>query len=96
MAFSRMLGRFSSRIKPLCQNLSNKNANVSSSLPSSVKSASPSSSTSRSLNRSSRLPVELSSMIPLHNAIASSRLVSSLSIESKSWGLVPQDYVICI
>ncbi|KFK38716.1 hypothetical protein AALP_AA3G150700 [Arabis alpina] len=86
MAFSRMLGRFSSRVKPLCQNLSNKKANVSSSLPSSVKSA----STSRSLYRSSRLPVELSSMLPLHNAIASSRLVSSLSIESKSWGLVPQ------
>ncbi|ESQ48638.1 hypothetical protein EUTSA_v10021835mg [Eutrema salsugineum] len=88
MAFSKMLGRFSSRIKPLCQNLSNKNGNVSS-LPSPVKSASPSSATSR-LSRSSRLPVELSSMIPLHNAIASSRLVSSLSIESKSWGLVPQ------
>jgi hypothetical protein len=34
--------------------------------------------------------VELSSMIPLHSAIASSRLVSSLSVESKIWGLVPQ------
>lgn len=152
-----MLGRFSCRIKPLSQNLSNKNANVPS-LPSPVKSASPSSATNR-LNRVSRsvfciipllnrwrnssspnvntetallsiglvlfllqlsfnegyvlmriqiflmsfhksclmvfaflfrLPVELSSMIPLHNAIASSRLVSSLSIESQSWGLVPQ------
>ncbi|EOA33024.1 hypothetical protein CARUB_v10016355mg [Capsella rubella] len=88
MAYSRVLGRFSSRLKPLCQNLSNKNANVSS-LPSPIKSASPSSPTCR-LSRSSRLPVELSSMIPLHSAIASSRLVSSLSIESKIWGLVPQ------
>ncbi|XP_010465214.1 PREDICTED: uncharacterized protein LOC104745620 [Camelina sativa] len=89
MACSRVIGRFASRLKPLCQNLSNKNANVSSSLPSPIKSASPSSATCR-LSRSSRLPVELSSMIPLHSAIASSRLVSSLSIESKIWGLVPQ------
>ncbi|OAP02028.1 unnamed protein product [Arabidopsis thaliana] len=89
MASSRVLGRFSSRLKSLCQNLSNKNANVSS-LPSPIKSASPSSATSCRLNRSSRLPVELSSMIPLHSAIASSRLVSSLSVESKIWGLVPQ------
>lgn len=40
-----------------------------------------------------RLPVELSSclsMFPLHSAIASARLISSLSVESKSWGLVPQ------
>ncbi|KAL1204927.1 hypothetical protein V5N11_017520 [Cardamine amara subsp. amara] len=88
MASSKLLGRFSSRLKPLYQNLSNKSANVSS-LPSPIKSASPSSATTR-LNRSSRLPVELSSMIPLHSAIASSRLVSSLSIESKIWGLVPQ------
>ncbi|CAA7016781.1 unnamed protein product [Microthlaspi erraticum] len=88
MAFTKMLGRFSSRLKPLSQNLCNKNANVSS-LPPPVKSASPSSATNR-LNRASRLPVELSSMLPLHNAIASSRLVSSLSIESKCWGLVPQ------
>ncbi|KAL8517168.1 hypothetical protein ACS0TY_015399 [Phlomoides rotata] len=42
----------------------------------------------------SRLPVELSSsldtMMPLHNAIASARLQSSLSAESQRWGLVPQ------
>ncbi|XP_057417818.1 protein NONRESPONDING TO OXYLIPINS 2, mitochondrial-like [Lotus japonicus] len=41
----------------------------------------------------SRLPVELGSMeslMPLHSAVASSRLVSSLSIESLGWGLVPQ------
>jgi len=40
-----------------------------------------------------RLPVELSSlesMLPLYSAVASARLVSSLSIESIGWGLVPQ------
>ena len=44
-------------------------------------------------NGLNRLPVELScclSMLPLHSAIASARLISSLSVESKSWGLVPQ------
>ena len=43
-----------------------------------------------------RLPVELScleSMMPLHSAIASARLTSSLSIESKCWGLTPQGAV---
>ena len=43
-----------------------------------------------------RLPLELSSvetMIPLHNAIASARLVSSLSTDSQSWSLVPQGTV---
>lgn len=42
-----------------------------------------------------RVPVELSSCVslfPLHSAIASSRLVSSLSAESMSWGLVPQGH----
>ncbi|KAL2342533.1 hypothetical protein Fmac_003818 [Flemingia macrophylla] len=40
-----------------------------------------------------RLPVELGSlesMMPLYSAVASARLVSSLSIESPGWGLVPQ------
>lgn len=40
-----------------------------------------------------RLPVELSSlesMLPFYSAVASARLVSSLSIESLGWGLVPQ------
>lgn len=40
-----------------------------------------------------RLPSELGSvgsMMPLHSAVASARLISSLSIESQSWGLVPQ------
>ncbi|MBA0731836.1 hypothetical protein Gogos_015959, partial [Gossypium gossypioides] len=43
--------------------------------------------------RTSRLPLELSSvgsMMPLHNAIASARLISSLASESQTWSLVPQ------
>lgn len=43
-----------------------------------------------------RLPVELSSletMMPLHSAIASARLQSSLSIEPQSWCLVPQGLI---
>lgn len=32
----------------------------------------------------------LASMMPLHTAIASSRLISVLSAESQSWGLIPQ------
>ncbi|XP_004503446.1 protein NONRESPONDING TO OXYLIPINS 2, mitochondrial-like [Cicer arietinum] len=50
-------------------------------------------SQSSSLPRLSRLPVELGcleSMMPLYSAVASARLVSSLSIESLGWGLVPQ------
>ncbi|CAL5215136.1 unnamed protein product [Lathyrus oleraceus] len=45
------------------------------------------------LSFTSRLPVELGSlesMLPLYTAVASARLVSSLSIESIGWGLVPQ------
>lgn len=40
-----------------------------------------------------RLPLQLScveSMLPLHSAIASATLISSLSSESDSWALVPQ------
>ncbi|MBA0703332.1 hypothetical protein Golax_015661 [Gossypium laxum] len=29
-------------------------------------------------------------MMPLHNAIASARLISSLASESQTWSLVPQ------
>ncbi|OMO87978.1 hypothetical protein CCACVL1_08619 [Corchorus capsularis] len=45
------------------------------------------------VSRISRLPLELSSvgpMMPLHSAIASARLVSSLASESRTWSLVPQ------
>ncbi|ESQ29958.1 hypothetical protein EUTSA_v10011893mg [Eutrema salsugineum] len=83
--------RLSSKIHSLTQKFSKTNVHVSS-LPSPIKSSSPSSATSR-INRSCRLPVEMSSCVslfPLHSAIASARLVSSLSVESNSWGLVPQ------
>ncbi|XVF34855.1 hypothetical protein REPUB_Repub18cG0094500 [Reevesia pubescens] len=52
----------------------------------------PGSSATR-ISRISRLPLELSSvgsMMPLHSAIASARLVSSLASESQTWSLVPQ------
>ncbi|XP_057447148.1 uncharacterized protein LOC130738976 [Lotus japonicus] len=47
------------------------------------------------ISRTSRLPVELAcigliSMVPLHSAVASARLVSSLSVEAPGWCLVPQ------
>ncbi|WRX34024.1 hypothetical protein QQP08_026511, partial [Theobroma cacao] len=47
----------------------------------------------RRISRVSRLALGLSSvgsMMPLHSAIASSRLVSSLASESGTWSLVPQ------
>ncbi|KAL1200713.1 hypothetical protein V5N11_015104 [Cardamine amara subsp. amara] len=86
MASSKVC-RLSSKIHSLTQKLNKTNVHVSS-LPSPIKS----SATAR-INQSLRLPVELSSclsMFPLHSAIASARLISSLSVESKSWGLVPQ------
>ncbi|CAF2080828.1 unnamed protein product [Brassica rapa] len=92
MASSKVC-RLSSKIHSLTQRLSKTNVHVSS-IPSPIKSSLPSSATPR-INRSFRVPVELSScvsMFPLHSAIASSRLVSSLSAESMSWGLVPQGH----
>ncbi|XP_015571704.1 protein NONRESPONDING TO OXYLIPINS 2, mitochondrial [Ricinus communis] len=88
MASSKIVSRLSSRLNSLSFKL---NKNSLSPQLSSLTSA-PSSPTRR-LSLLSRLPVELSSvgsMLPLHSAIASSRLVSSLSSESESWGLVPQ------
>ncbi|KAJ6731474.1 hypothetical protein OIU79_002737 [Salix purpurea] len=49
--------------------------------------------TTTRFSRTSRLPLQLScveSMLPLHSAIASATLISSLSSESDSWALVPQ------
>ncbi|XP_009106899.1 uncharacterized protein LOC103832606 isoform X2 [Brassica rapa] len=91
MASSKVC-RLSSKIHSLTQRLS-KTTNVhASSIPSPLKSSLPSAATSR-INQSFRSPVELSSCVslfPLHSAVASARLVSSLSAESMSWGLVPQ------
>ncbi|XP_010480043.1 PREDICTED: uncharacterized protein LOC104758795 [Camelina sativa] len=91
MASSSKVCRLSSKIHSLTQKLSKTNVHVSS-IPSPIKSSSPSSASAR-INQSFRVPVELSSclsMFPLHSAIASARLISSLSVESKRWGLVPQ------
>ncbi|POO00910.1 hypothetical protein TorRG33x02_035410 [Trema orientale] len=92
MASSRVFSRLSSQLRPLATHTSKR------SLPSELSSVN---STSRSeaylsarrLPRISRLPLQLSSiesMMPLHSAVASARLISSLSGESQSWGLVPQ------
>ncbi|KAA8534960.1 hypothetical protein F0562_029963 [Nyssa sinensis] len=96
MASSTVLSRISSRLQTLAVKLNKRSlsANVSP-----IKSSSPpqtsasASASARRISRMSRLPVELSSlesMMPLHSAIASARLKSSLSIESQSWGLIPQ------
>ncbi|KAJ0242384.1 Uncharacterized protein HA466_0208580 [Hirschfeldia incana] len=88
MATTSKVCRLSSKIQSLTQRLSKTNVSI----PSPIKSSLPSSPTPR-INPSFRVPVELSScvsLLPLHSAIASSRLVSSLSVESMSWGLVPQ------
>ncbi|CAG7896426.1 unnamed protein product [Brassica rapa] len=92
MASSKVC-RLSSKIHSLTQRLS-KTTNVhASSIPSPLKSSLPSAATSRINQSFRRSPVELSSCVslfPLHSAVASARLVSSLSAESMSWGLVPQ------
>ncbi|KAK7358338.1 hypothetical protein VNO77_00265 [Canavalia gladiata] len=84
MASSKVFCRLSSRLQALSHS-HNKFTKPSLSLHINPQSA--------SARRLSRLPVALGSwesMMPLHSAVASSRLVSSLSIESLGWGLVPQ------
>ncbi|KAG9136354.1 hypothetical protein Leryth_022668 [Lithospermum erythrorhizon] len=84
---TRIISRISSRLHNFSIKLNKKSPSFSPETPF-LKSTSPSSHP-----RLSRLPVELSSMVtmlPLHSAIASARLTSSLSIDSQSWGLVPQ------
>ncbi|XP_052198608.1 protein NUCLEAR FUSION DEFECTIVE 6, mitochondrial [Diospyros lotus] len=86
MATSTVLCRLSSRLRPVALKINKPSLPKSSPLPQTRPSAA-------RISRSSRLPVELScleSMMPLHSAIASARLRSSLSIETKCWGLVPQ------
>ncbi|KAL7168134.1 hypothetical protein ACSBR2_038556 [Camellia fascicularis] len=94
MACSSVVSRLSSRLRPLSLKLNKSSLSSSSDVPL-LKSTSHSHSSASAtrISRSSRLPVELSclqSMMPLHSAIASSRLLSSLSIEAKCWGLIPQ------
>ncbi|KAL0361691.1 UNVERIFIED_CONTAM: hypothetical protein Sradi_3853600, partial [Sesamum radiatum] len=92
MGSSRIVARLSSRLQPFALKLNSQNASVLSNNSSMLKSASQS-AINRRLSLISRLPVELSSletMMPLHSAIASARLQSSLSLESQAWGLVPQ------
>ncbi|ESW32321.1 hypothetical protein PHAVU_002G312200 [Phaseolus vulgaris] len=85
MASSKVLCRLSSRLQTLAHNNFTK--------PSISLHSNPLSLSSRRLSRTFRLPVELGSldsMMPFHSAVASSRLVSSLSVESMGWALVPQ------
>ncbi|GMN50552.1 hypothetical protein TIFTF001_019713 [Ficus carica] len=91
MASSRVVSRFSSRLRSFSLN-TNKNSPASEFSPLKSTSGAETSLPARRISRISRLPLQLSSietMIPLHSAVASARLVSSLSIESQSWGLVP-------
>ncbi|XP_035543225.1 uncharacterized protein LOC108979362 [Juglans regia] len=89
MASFKVISRLSSRLQPLALKLGKRSLAPELSPLNSCSQ----SHTSVSARRISRLPVELSSletMMPLHSAIASARLTSSLSVESKSWSLVPQ------
>ncbi|KAG6739654.1 hypothetical protein POTOM_057267 [Populus tomentosa] len=95
MASTKVVSRLSTRLQPFLFKLNKKSLAAelsslkSSSLPTQVSVP----ATTRRLSRSSRLPLQLScveSMLPLHSAVASARLISSLSSESDSWALVPQ------
>ncbi|XP_065848803.1 uncharacterized protein [Euphorbia lathyris] len=89
MASSKVVSRLSSRLQSFTVKVNKKSLSPQLSP---LTSSSPSLSTKRHF-RSSRLPVELScagSMMPLYSALASARLVSSLSSDSDSWALVPQ------
>ncbi|XP_024024226.1 uncharacterized protein LOC112094884 [Morus notabilis] len=91
MASSRVFSRFSSRLRSFSLN-TNKNSTAPEFSPLKSTSRSETSLSARRISRISRLPLQLSSLestMPLHSAVASARLVSSLSMESQSWGLVP-------
>ncbi|XP_030934621.1 uncharacterized protein LOC115960064 [Quercus lobata] len=96
MAYSNVVSRLSSRLQPFALKLGKRSLSPELSPLKSCSQSQASSSASASagrFSRISRLPLELSSvetMIPLHNAIASARLVSSLSTDSQTWSLVPQ------
>ncbi|AET05252.2 hypothetical protein MTR_8g103300 [Medicago truncatula] len=86
----KALCRLSFRLQSLVHNTNTKQPSLSLHLNLKLK---PQSATVPRVSLTSRLPVELSSlesMLPFYSAVASARLVSSLSIESLGWGLVPQ------
>ncbi|KAH7511935.1 protein NONRESPONDING TO OXYLIPINS 2, mitochondrial [Ziziphus jujuba] len=89
---SKLVSRLSSRLRSFTAKPS-KISMAAQPSPLKFSSSSQTSVSSRRIPRVSRLPLELSSMgsmMPLHSAVASARLISSLSIVSGSWGLVPQ------
>ncbi|KAH1251731.1 hypothetical protein GmHk_05G014538 [Glycine max] len=89
MASLKVMCRFSCRLQSVIAHNHNKFTKPS---------LSPVSLSAPRLSRTSRLPVELGcleSMMPFHSVVASARLVSSLSIESLGWGLVPQELELC-
>ncbi|KAL6344805.1 hypothetical protein AAG906_002711 [Vitis piasezkii] len=91
MAASTVLSRLSCRSSSLALKFTSRSTKPSVS-PLKSSSQSQSASTKRT-SRIPRLPVQMSSlvsMMPLHSAIASARLTSVLSVESQSWGLIPQ------
>ncbi|KAJ6435390.1 hypothetical protein OIU84_000561 [Salix udensis] len=95
MASMKVVSRLSTRLQPFLFKLNKKplSAELSSLKSSSLPTPVSVPTTTTRFSRSSRLPLQLScveSMLPLHSAIASATLISSLSSESDSWALVPQ------
>ncbi|RVX17571.1 hypothetical protein CK203_003873 [Vitis vinifera] len=92
MAASTVLSRLSCRSSSLALKFASRSTKPSVSPLKSSSQSQVSASTKRT-SRIPRLPVQMSSlvsMMPLHSAIASARLTSVLSVESQSWGLIPQ------
>ncbi|XP_042475310.1 protein NONRESPONDING TO OXYLIPINS 2, mitochondrial-like [Macadamia integrifolia] len=93
MSASTIISRLSSRSQSLVLKV-HKNAMVPAFSPFKSVNQSQVSQSVRRAHGISRLPLELSSlvgsMMPLHSAIASARLISILSVESQSWGMIPQ------
>ncbi|KAG7030432.1 hypothetical protein SDJN02_08779, partial [Cucurbita argyrosperma subsp. argyrosperma] len=93
MASLRAVSRLSSRLQSLAPKLNKRSPSSELSPFKSACQSQPSAASTSRVSCTSRLPLELSSqgsLMPLHSAIAAARLISSLSIESQGWGLVPQ------